>query len=150
MRILRLPPPQRVMRRASKMDGPRLPLQSQPRSQRRALHWRLRRGAPRLPRRLRAIVSPRQRRVTRAAVNEEAPAAAEEAARGAARPLRAEAARDDRRPLPPRRRLRIRPPAGRTNRIGNDRRNGSPAGEPFLFARPQIAIPARQEKIMPA
>src|SRR5216683_2986910 len=91
----------------------------------------------------------RQRRVTRAA---RVGVLVAEAAVGAGLPLQAEAQRDDpRRPplllLPPR--LRTRPPAGRTSRIGNDRRNGSHWGAVSL-ARQQIVIRPLQEKIMPA
>src|SRR5216683_5129105 len=83
---------------------------------------------------LRATPSRRQRRVTRAARVEVLVA---EAAVGVGLPLQAEAQRDDpRRPplllLPPR--LRTRPPAGRTSRIGNDRRNGSHWGAVSLCA----------------
>src|SRR5712691_3410133 len=110
----------------------------------------LRRRAARLLLRLHATPFRRQRRVTRAA---RVGVLVAEAAVGADLPLQAEAQRDDpRRPpllllLPPR--LRTRPPAGRTSRIGNDRRDVS-HWVAFPLAPHQIVIRPLQEKIMPA
>src|SRR6266478_3678760 len=145
LRRFRLPRTRR--KPTSKMDGLLL-RRHQPLSTLHAFPWVLRRHAARLLLRLHATPFRRQRRVTRAA---RAGVLVAEAAVGADLPLQAEAQRDDpRRPpllLPPR--LRTRPPAGRTSRIGNDRRNGSHWGAVSL-ARQQIVIRPLQEKIMPA
>src|SRR6266481_5480163 len=119
---LRLPRTRRKF--ALKMAGLLL-RRHQPLSTLHAFPWVLRRRAARLLLRLHATPFRRRRRVTRAA---RVGVLVAEAAVGAGLPLQAEAQRDDpRRPplllLPPR--LRTRPPAGRTSRIGNDRRNGS-------------------------
>src|SRR6266852_9595465 len=148
LRRFRLPRTRRKF--ALKMAGLLL-RRHQPLSTLHAFPWVLRRRAARLLLRLHATPFRRQRRVTRAA---RVGVLVAEAAVGAGLPLQAEAQRDDpRRPplllllLPPR--LRTRPPAGRTSRIGNDRRNGSHWGA-VLFARQQIVIRPLQEKIMPA
>src|SRR2546422_4177451 len=121
------------------MAGLRPPARPQPPS-RRALPWLLRRPeALRLHHR--ATPSRRPRRAIPAA-NAEVPAA--EAAIGAGLLLRAAATRggplrvaaaldDPHRLLHLRRRLRTHLPAARTNRIGNDRANGSPTGGRFAL-----------------
>src|SRR5712692_10893847 len=110
------------------MAGLRPPLRRQPPSHRRALLWRLQRRAAPPPLRLRATSSRRPRRATPAA---SAVVPVAEEAVGAGPPLQAEAERDD-----PRHRLRTPLPAeaGRTNRIGNDRRNNSHLGAVSLCA----------------
>src|SRR5712692_11099226 len=146
LRRFRLPRTRRKF--ALKMAGLLL-RRHQPLSTLHAFPCVLRRRAARLLLLLHATPFRRRRRVTRAA---RVGVLVAEAAVGAGLPLQAEAQRDDpRRPplllLPPR--LRTRPPAGRTSRIGNDRRNGSHWGAVSL-ARQQIVIRPLQEKIMPA